>query len=94
MNVEPTAAPAEESEPLPSWWFSGWRLDLWRFAGAASVVAALWILGYYGQYALKFLGPPQRCWEYKEVEGKLYKVNPCTGQFQLIGDAPPPGTGK
>ena len=34
------------------------------------------------------MSEPQCCWEYKEMEGKLYKVNPCTGQFQLVGDVP------
>ena len=94
MSIE-TEKPVDiGGEPARSWWFSGWRLDLWRFTGATALVAALWILGYYGQYALKFLGPPQRCWEYREVDGTLYKVNPCTGQFQLVGEAPPPEAGK
>jgi hypothetical protein len=75
-------------------WRGGWRGDLLRIAGALAVVAILLVLAYYGQYYLKFLGPPQRCWEYKEIEGMLYKVNPCTGQFQLVGDAPAPEPAK
>jgi hypothetical protein len=49
---------------------------------------ALVMLGYFGRDYVKLLGPPEKCWEIKEVEGRLYKVNPCTGQFVLIGDAP------
>jgi len=65
-----------------------------RIAGVVSIVAILLVLTRHGQYYLKFLGPPQNCWEYKEMEGRLYKVNPCTGQFQLVGDAIPPEPGK
>ena len=71
-----------------------WRTDLLRGGGVIALVAALLVLSWYGQYYLRFLGPPQRCWEYKEVEGKLYKVNPCTGQFLLVGDVPVPDTAK
>ena len=49
---------------------------------------ALVVLGYFGRDYVKLLGPPEKCWEIKEIEGQLYKVNPCTGQFVLIGDAP------
>ena len=49
---------------------------------------ALVVLGYFGRDYVKLLGPPEKCWEIKELEGQLYKVNPCTGQFVLIGDAP------
>jgi hypothetical protein len=52
------------------------------------VFAAIVALGYFGRDFIKQLGPPERCWELQEVEGKLYKVNPCTGQFLLLGDAP------
>ena len=83
-----------EPERRRKGWRGDWRGDLLRIAGVVSVVAILLVLTYYGQYFLKFLGPPQNCWEYKEVEGKLYKVNPCTGQFQLVGDAPPADAGK
>lgn len=78
------------SEPGPAPHRTGsWQRDLRNIALGIAIVAALWAVGYYGQYALKFLGPPQRCWEYKEIDGKLYKVNPCTGQFQLVGDVVP-----
>lgn len=53
-------------------------------------VAALLALGYFGQGYVKLLGPPQKCWEIQEIDGQLYKVNPCTGQFVLLGDAPRP----
>jgi len=50
---------------------------------ALLVVAAYWARDY-----LKLLGPPERCWEIRESDGYLYKVNPCTGQFRLLGEAP------
>lgn len=83
-----------EPEHSRKGWRGDWRGDLLRIAGVASVVVILLVLTYYGQNFLKFLGPPQNCWEYKEVEGKLYKVNPCTGQFQLVGDAPAPDAAR
>jgi len=49
---------------------------------------ALVMLGYFGRDYVKLLGPPEKCWEIKEVDGQLYKLNPCTGQFVLLGDAP------
>lgn len=52
------------------------------------VFAALLVLGYFGRDFTKQLGAPERCWELKEVDGQLYKSNPCTGQFLLLGDAP------
>jgi hypothetical protein len=66
-----------------------WKRDVARLVIGLAIVAGLWLVGYYGQTALKYLGPAQKCWEYKEVDGKLYKVNPCTGQFQLMGDVTP-----
>ena len=53
-------------------------------------VAALLVLGYFGQGYVKLLGPPEKCWELQEIDGQLYKVNPCTGRFVLIGDLPKP----
>ena len=58
------------------------------------VFAALVAAGYFGPYFVKQLGPPERCWEVQEVDGKLYKANPCTGQFLLLGDAPGAAVGK
>jgi hypothetical protein len=46
------------------------------------------IAGYFARDVFKRMGPPERCWEIREVDGHLYKVNPCTGQFLLLGDAP------
>jgi hypothetical protein len=54
------------------------------------VFVALAIVAYFGQSWAKRLGPPERCWEIKEEGGQLYKSNPCTGQFLLLGDAPAP----
>ena len=64
------------------------RLTRKHLALLAAAVAAI-VLGYLAQPYLKLLGPAERCWEIQEVDGKLYKVNPCTGQFRLLGDAPP-----
>ena len=50
-------------------------------------VVALVVLAYFGRDYVKLLGPPEKCWEIKEVDGDLYKVNPCTGQFRLLGPA-------
>jgi len=86
--------PAREKDKARKGWRASWRGDLMRIAGVVSVVAILLVLTFYGQYYLKFLGPPQNCWEYKEMEGKLYKVNPCTGQFQLVGNAPRPDSAR
>ena len=33
--------------------------------------------------------PPEHCWEFREIDGKLYRVNPCNGRIQLIGDVVP-----
>ena len=79
----PPAQPAAADKPRVTW-----RTDLVRIGGALLLVALLLGLAWVGKDALKYLGPPQRCWEYREIEGKLYKVNPCTGQFQLVGDVP------
>ena len=50
--------------------------------------AALIVAAYFWADFSKQLGPPERCWEVQEVDGKLYKANPCTGQFLLLGDVP------
>ena len=52
------------------------------------VIVGVAALGYYGRGYLKLLGPPEKCWEIKEMDGQLYKVNPCTGRFLLLGDVP------
>lgn len=83
--AEPDHDESAPPKPRPG----GWKRDIARLAIGLGIVAGLWLVGYYGQTALKFLGPPQKCWEYKEIDGKLYKVNPCTGQFQLMGDVAP-----
>ena len=67
-----------------------WTRHALRQIAVIALLAALVALGYFGNDALKLLGLPQRCWEYKEIDGRLYKVNPCTGQFLLVGDVVPP----
>ena len=89
----PAPAPAQSAAPEPPA-LDHWTTHLYRQLAVLALLAALVALGYFGQDALKLLGPPQRCWEYKEIEGKLYKVNPCTGQFQLVGDVVAPEEGK
>jgi hypothetical protein len=61
-----------------------WR----RSAGVMAVFVLLLAAGYFSRDFLKRIGPPDRCWEIKEMDGQLYKVNPCTGQFLLLGNAP------
>ena len=56
--------------------------------GILLIFAALLVLGYYGRSLTRQIGSPDRCWELQEVDGQLYKSNPCTGQFLLLGDAP------
>ena len=51
-----------------------------------AVALLLVVLGYFAQPWLKLLGPPERCWELREIDGRIYRMNPCTGQFRLIGD--------
>ena len=65
---------------------SHWRVDLARIVAVLLLLAALIAFGYFLQGPIKRLGPPERCWENREIDGKLYKFNPCTGQFKLIGD--------
>jgi hypothetical protein len=61
----------------------------WRKAvGAIVVFALLVVAGYFAPDYFKRLGPADRCWEIEEVDGHLYKTNPCTGRFILLGDAP------
>ena len=68
-----------------------WRHDLARILIAVLIVAGLIAAGYFLHGPLKRLGPPQKCWEQKQIDGRLYNVNPCTGQFRLIGDLTPAG---
>ena len=49
-------------------------------------LVSLIVLAWLAQPYLKLLGPPERCWETREIDGRLYKANPCTGQFKLIGE--------
>jgi hypothetical protein len=58
-----------------------WRRSL----GVIAVFVLLVIAGYFARDFFKRMGPPDRCWEIKEVDGHLYKMNPCTGQFLLLG---------
>ena len=61
-----------------------------KYLASIAATAIIIVLGYLAQPYVKLLGPPERCWEIREVEGRLYKVNPCTGQFRLLGDAQEP----
>ena len=61
-----------------------WFKPLLIFLAFVALVA----LGYFGRDYVKLLGPPEKCWEIKEIDGDLYKTNPCTGQFRLLGPAP------
>jgi hypothetical protein len=67
-----------------------WRRPL----AAIAVFVLLLVAGYFASPYFKLLGPPERCWEIKEVDGYLYKTNPCTGQFKLLGEAPGKTTGQ
>ena len=82
MN-DPHNGPADATPPQ-----TPLRRDRHRRIGVFLALAALIVLGYFGQPYLKYLGPPERCWEIREVDGRLYKVNPCSGQFKLLGDKP------
>jgi hypothetical protein len=53
-----------------------------------AVFALLLVAGYFARDVIKWLGPPEHCWEIREMDGRLYKLNPCTGSFLLLGDAP------
>lgn len=76
-DVEPASEPARASQ---------WRTDLLRIAAVLGLLAALIAFGYFMQGPIKRLGPAERCWENREIDGKLYRYNPCTGQFKLLGD--------
>ena len=76
----------EPSAPLKP---SRWQYDVARISIAILIVAALIAAGFWLNRPLKRLGPPQKCWEQKEIDGKLYNVNPCTGQIKLIGELTP-----
>lgn len=60
-----------------------------RIVVTLGVVAIVAVAAYFARDTLKLLGPPERCWEIKESGGYLYKSNPCTGQFILLGEVPP-----
>lgn len=62
--------------------------------GAIAVFALLVVAGYLAKDFFKRMGAPERCWKVKEVDGHLYKINPCTGQFLLLGDVPETKTGR
>lgn len=79
-SVEPNAEPVRSSH---------WRTDLLRIAAVLGLLAALIAFGYFMQGPIKRLGPAERCWENREIDGKLYRFNPCTGQFKLLGDVIP-----
>lgn len=68
---------------------SNWRTDLQRIAAVLGLLAALIAFGVVMQGPIKRLGPAERCWENREIDGKLYRYNPCTGQFKLLGDVIP-----
>jgi hypothetical protein len=71
------------------------RREHWiRTAATIAVFALLVAVGYFAKDYLKLLGPPERCWEIKEIDGHLYKMNPCIGRFILLGDAPTTATGR
>jgi hypothetical protein len=75
----------EPPPPAPS----HWRIDLLRIAAVTGLLAALIAFGYFMQGPIKRMGPAGKCWENREIDGKLYRYNPCTGQFRLIGDVVP-----
>ncbi len=81
MREDPVAELPPDESPA-----SHWRADMACIAVVLSLLAALIAFGYFLQGPIKRLGPPQRCWENREIDGKLFKFNPCTGQFKLIGD--------
>ena len=87
MSSDPTDAPPAVATEPPE---RGKPRLIVRQVAVLALLAALGAIGYVGHHALRHLGPPERCWEYQEKDGRIYKVNPCTGQFQLIGDAAPP----
>lgn len=79
---------SDEEKPLQPQQRRPWLSYVPKELGLFLAFAVLIVLGYFGRDFTKQLGPPERCWELKEVDGKLYKANPCTGQFLLLGDAP------
>ena len=86
MSIETTGAThGEPAAPAGG----GRRRLIVRQAAVLVLLAALGAIGYVGHRALRHLGPPERCWEYQEKDGRIYKVNPCTGQFQLVGEVTP-----
>ena len=81
------AAASQDSAHVPH--PSHWRTDLIRISAVLGLLAALIAFGYFMQGPLKRMGPAERCWENREIDGKLYRFNPCTGQFRLLGDVIP-----
>lgn len=81
------AAPAQDAAHAPR--PSHWRTDLIRIGAVLGLLAALIAFGYLMQGPIKRMGPAERCWENREIDGKLYRFNPCTGQFRLLGDVIP-----
>ena len=74
----------EEAPERPAW-----QVDLLRAALVLAVLALLILFGWWLAGASKLMGDPRQCWENREVDGRLYKMNPCTGQWRLIGDTQP-----
>ncbi len=74
----------EEAPARPAW-----QVDLLRAALVLAVLALLILFGWWLAGASKLMGDPRQCWENREVDGRLYKMNPCTGQWRLIGDTQP-----
>ena len=89
---EPGLSKDEQQTPAPARRRSAFHIPkpVWVLV----LFAALAVAAYFGQKLVKLLGPPERCWELKDEDGKIYKLNPCTGQFRLLGDAPPPDARK
>jgi len=83
--------PFDVAQPRPKLPEHGhWR----RSVGVIVVFALLVTAGYFAKDFFKRMGPPERCWEIREVDGHLYKINPCTGQFLLLGNVPETKTGR
>ena len=94
MSDTPTRQPAPAPVVVDAPAVEHWHRHVTRQVLILLLLAGLIGLAYWLQDAWKLLGPAQRCWEFKEIDGKLYRVNPCTGQFQFIGDAVAPNAGK
>lgn len=84
-----TGAPLGEPAPDAAPERPAWQVDLLRAALVLAVLALLILFGWWLSGASKLMGDPRQCWENREVDGRLYKMNPCTGQWRLIGDTQP-----